>query len=141
MIIQTRYHGETAIHEEQILSFDNGMPGFLDEKKFVILPLSEESPFVVLQSVSTKELAFIVTSPFVFFKDYEFDLDETTTELLELEASEDVEVIVLLTIEDPFDKTTANLKAPVVVNRKKMLAKQVILQDNNYQTKHLIGGA
>lgn len=141
MIIQTRYHGETAILEDQILSFENGLPGFLDEKKFVILPLSEESPFLVLQSVTTEELAFIVTSPFVFFKEYEFDLDEATTELLELEASEDVEVIVLLTIEEPFDKTTANLKAPVVVNRKKKLAKQVILQDAAYQTKHLIGGA
>ncbi|ALC82496.1 MULTISPECIES: flagellar assembly protein FliW [Bacillus] len=141
MIIQTRYHGETAIHEEEILSFENGLPGFLNEKKFAILPLSEDSPFLVLQSVSTEELAFIVTSPFLFFKDYEFDLDEATTEMLELESTEDVEVIVLLTIEEPFEKTTANLKAPVIVNRKNKLAKQVILQDAAYQTKHLIGGA
>lgn len=140
MIIKTKYHGETQIQEEQIIMFANGLPGFSDEKKFVILPLSEDSPFVVLQSAETAELAFIVASPFVFFKDYGFDLDETTVEFLEIEAAEDVEVMSILTIEEPFEKSTANLMAPIVVNRKKMLGKQVILHDSSYQTKHLIGG-
>ncbi|KKB74398.1 MULTISPECIES: flagellar assembly protein FliW [Bacillus] len=140
MIIKTKYHGETQIQEEQIIMFANGLPGFSDEKKFVILPLSEDSPFVVLQSAETAELAFIVASPFVFFKDYGFDLDETTVEFLEIEAAEDVEVMAILTIEEPFEKSTANLMAPIVVNRKKMLGKQVILHDSSYQTKHLIGG-
>ncbi|ASB87178.1 flagellar assembly protein FliW [Bacillus sonorensis] len=140
MIIQTKYHGDTQIQEEQMILFANGLPGFSDEKKFVILPLSEDSPFVVLQSAETAELAFIVASPFVFFKDYGFDLDETTVELLEIESAEDVEVMAILTIEEPFEKSTANLMAPIVVNRKKMLAKQVILHDSPYQTKHPIGG-
>ncbi|MEC3607802.1 flagellar assembly protein FliW [Bacillus glycinifermentans] len=140
MIIKTKYHGETQIQEEQIIMFANGLPGFSDEKKFVILPLSEDSPFVVLQSAETAELAFIVASPFLFFKDYGFDLDETTVEFLEIEAAEDVEVMAILTIEEPFEKSTANLMAPIVVNRKKMLGKQVILHDSPYQTKHLIGG-
>ncbi|MED1740751.1 flagellar assembly protein FliW [Bacillus swezeyi] len=140
MIIKTKYHGETQIQEEQMIVFENGLPGFSDEQKFVILPLSEDSPFVVLQSVQTEELAFIVVSPFIFFKDYGFDLDETTVELLEIESGEDVEVMAILTIEEPFEKSTANLIAPIVVNRKKMLAKQVILHDSPYQTKHPIGG-
>lgn len=54
-----------------------------------------------------------------FFKDYGFDLDETTVELLEIESAEDVEVMAILTIEEPFEKSTANLMAPIVVNRKK----------------------
>lgn len=68
MIIKTKYHGETQIQEDQTIMFKNGLPGFTGEKKFVILPLSEDSPFVVLQSVQSEELAFIVASPFVFFK-------------------------------------------------------------------------
>ncbi|WP_307892639.1 flagellar assembly protein FliW [Bacillus swezeyi] len=140
MIIKTKYHGETQIQEEQMIVFENGLPGFTDEQKFVILPLSEDSPFVVLQSAQTEELAFIVASPFIFFKDYGFDLDETTVELLEIESGEDVEVMAILTIEEPFEKSTANLIAPIVVNRKKMLAKQVTLHDSPYQTKHPIGG-
>lgn len=55
MIIKTKYHGETQIQEDQTIVFKNGLPGFTGEKKFVILPLSEDSPFVVLQSVQSEE--------------------------------------------------------------------------------------
>ncbi|MDY7432328.1 flagellar assembly protein FliW [Bacillus sp. V26] len=140
MIIHTKYHGQMNVKEEQIILFENGIPGFLEEKQFVILPLSEDSPLVALQSVTSENLAFIVVSPFIFFKNYEFDLDESTAELLDIDNIEDVEVMTLLTMAEPFEKTTANLLAPIIVNRKNMLAKQVVLHDSPYTTKHPIGG-
>ncbi|MCY8915682.1 flagellar assembly protein FliW [Bacillus atrophaeus] len=140
MFIKTKYHGQTNVKEEQMIVFESGLPGFSEEKQFVILPLSEDSPFVVLQSVVTENLAFIVVSPFVFFKGYEFDLSESAAELLEIENIEDVEVMTILTMEEPFEKSTANLLAPIIVNRKNMLAKQVVLHNSSYTTKHLIGG-
>ena len=45
MIIKTKYHGEIRIDEGQIISFENGLPGFNEETQFVVLPLSEDSPF------------------------------------------------------------------------------------------------
>ncbi|MBT2572864.1 flagellar assembly protein FliW [Bacillus sp. ISL-51] len=140
MIIQTKYHGEIRIDEGQIISFENGLPGFNDETQFVVLPLSEDSPFLALQSVKQEHIAFIVASPFIFFKGYEFDIDNATIELLKIENIEDVEVMAILTIEEPFENTTANLKAPIVVNKKEMKAKQIILHDASFETKHLIGG-
>ncbi|ARW08476.1 flagellar assembly protein FliW [Bacillus atrophaeus] len=140
MFIKTKYHGQTNVKEEQMIVFESGLPGFSEEKQFVILPLSEDSPFVVLQSVVTENLAFIVVSPFVFFKGYEFDLSESAAELLEIENIEDVEVMTILTMEEPFEKSTANLLAPIIVNRKNMLAKQVVLHNSSYTTKHPIGG-
>ncbi|MED4573835.1 flagellar assembly protein FliW [Bacillus atrophaeus] len=140
MFIKTKYHGQTNVKEEQMIVFESGLPGFSEEKQFVILPLSEDSPFVVLQSVVTENLAFIVVSPFVFFKGYEFDLSESAAELLEIENIEDVEVMTILTTEEPFEKSTANLLAPIIVNRKNMLAKQVVLHNSSYTTKHPIGG-
>ncbi|WNV79289.1 flagellar assembly protein FliW [Bacillus atrophaeus] len=140
MFIKTKYHGQTNVKEEQMIVFESGLPGFSGEKQFVILPLSEDSPFVVLQSVVTENLAFIVVSPFVFFKGYEFDLSESAAELLEIENIEDVEVMTILTMEEPFEKSTANLLAPIIVNRKNMLAKQVVLHNSSYTTKHPIGG-
>lgn len=56
MIIHTKYHGQMNIKEEQIILFESGIPGFLEEKQFVILPLSEDSPFVALQSVDRKSV-------------------------------------------------------------------------------------
>lgn len=140
MIIKTKYHGEIKIDEGQIISFENGLPGFNDETQFVVLPLSEDSPFLALQSVKQEHIAFIVASPFIFFKGYEFDIDHATLELLHIEDIEDVEVMAILTLEEPFENTTANLKAPIIVNKKEMKAKQIILHDASYETKHLIGG-
>ncbi|MBW8582743.1 MULTISPECIES: flagellar assembly protein FliW [Bacillus] len=140
MIIKTKYHGEIRIDEGQIISFENGLPGFNDETQFVVLPLSEDSPFLALQSVKQEHIAFIVASPFIFFKGYEFDIDHATLELLHIEDIEEVEVMAILTLEEPFENTTANLKAPIIVNKKEMKAKQIILHDASYETKHLIGG-
>ncbi|MCE4146803.1 MULTISPECIES: flagellar assembly protein FliW [Bacillus amyloliquefaciens group] len=140
MIIKTKYHGEIRIDEGQIISFENGLPGFNEETQFVVLPLSEDSPFLALQSVKQEHIAFIVASPFIFFKGYEFDIDHATLELLHIEDIEDVEVMAILTLEEPFENTTANLKAPIIVNKKEMKAKQIILHDASYETKHLIGG-
>lgn len=140
MIIKTKYHGEIRIDEGQIISFENGLPGFNEETQFVVLPLSEDSPFLAPQSVKQEHIAFIVASPFIFFKGYEFDIDQATLELLHIEDIEDVEVMAILTLEEPFENTTANLKAPIIVNKKEMKAKQIILHDASYETKHLIGG-
>lgn len=136
MVIQTKYHGELSIEANEKITFENGIPGFLDEKTFVLLPLDEETSFFILQSVQTPRIAFVVTSPFFFFKDYEFDLDESTKERLNIQSEQDVEVLVILTVKELFNNSTANLKAPIILNRKTKLGKQLILNQTDYTTKH-----
>ncbi|REJ20914.1 MAG: flagellar assembly protein FliW [Bacillaceae bacterium] len=136
MRLKTKYHGEIEAASDSIIQFPSGIPGFLDEKEFVLLPFGAESPFFILQSVNTKELAFVMTIPFLFFKDYAIDLDDATIEQLEIESEQDVAVYVILTVEEPFKNTTANLLAPVIINQKNKRAKQVILTGTTYKTKH-----
>ncbi|MDQ0161925.1 flagellar assembly protein FliW [Aeribacillus alveayuensis] len=138
MKLRTKYHGEIKIEKEEILKFPYGIPGFSDEKQFVILSFNQDAPFFILQSVQTEQLAFVITIPFLFFPNYEFDLDDNTIQQLKIEKKQDVQVYSILTVQNPFEKTTANLQAPVVINRKEMLGKQVILTNTTYQTKHLL---
>jgi flagellar assembly factor FliW len=135
MKLRTKYHGEIEINEKDIFHFEYGIPGFLDEKKFVLLQL-EDTPFVILQSVKTPGLGFAMINPFVYFKDYDFELDEQTVEQLQLTSEKEVAVYVILTVADPFEQTTANLQAPIVLNYEKKLGKQVILTNTPYKTKH-----
>ncbi|WP_060788342.1 flagellar assembly protein FliW [Geobacillus zalihae] len=135
MNIDTKYHGTVAVKEEDIIRFPHGLPGFADEKRFVLLPLAD-TPFVILQSVETPALGFVLIEPFSYFPSYEFELDEATVEQLDIESERDVAVYVILTVADPFDNTTANLQAPVVINVRKRLGKQVILTNTPYKTKH-----
>jgi flagellar assembly factor FliW len=136
MLIQTKYHGEATINEAHKITFEHGVPGFLEEKNYILLPLEEGSSFFILQSIQSQNTAFVVTSPFFFFKDYEFDLDESTKELLMIESPNDVEVYVILTVSDPFTNSTANLQGPLILNKGKRLGKQLILNKTAYTTKH-----
>ena len=136
MKISTSYHGDIEIDNQQTLTFNQGIPGFLEETEFVILPLPEAEAFQVLQSIQTKELAFIITDPFQFFLDYDFQLEPQEIEKLQLQQVEDAAVYVLLTMSDSVEKITANLQAPVIINTKQQLAKQVILMNTAYETKH-----
>jgi flagellar assembly factor FliW len=136
--IDTKYHGSVEIKESQILTFEKGIPGFPLEKQFALLPLTDDDIFYVMQSISTPGLAFVLTSPFNFFEEYDFDLEELVISELVLKSQNDVLVYSILSVQDPFEKTTANLQAPVIINSKNRRAKQVILHDEQYNTKHPI---
>lgn len=140
MRLTTKYHNEVEVNEADVLHFEKGIPGFPEEKKFVVLPLNEDGSFSVLQSVETAGLALVIASPFDFFKDYDFRLEDSVVEELAIESEKDVLVYSILTIEDPFDKTTANLQAPVIINKANNKAKQVILVEEGYKTKHNLFG-
>ncbi|PLT31070.1 flagellar assembly protein FliW [Peribacillus deserti] len=133
MLIQTKYHDQVEIKEQAILQFQDGIPGFLDEKEFVLLSLAEE--LHVLQSIKTKEVAFIIINPFISFKDYDLTLDENTIEQLKIEKSEQVQVFTIMSVKHPFNKSTINLAAPVVINVTHKKGKQVILQKTDYSIR------
>jgi flagellar assembly factor FliW len=137
MEIQTKFEETVEINESDILHFAQGLPAFEDEKQFVLIPI-EGTPFSILQSVATTELAFITADPFVFFKEYDFELLASVQEQLHVKESSDVFVQVILTVYEPFDKSTANLQAPIIINQKNNAGKQVVLTDGKYQTRHLL---
>lgn len=132
MNIQTKYFDDIKIEEKDIYHFENGLPGFLDTKTFVLLPLSEESPFQVLQSTDETSLAFVVVSPFLFKQDYEVEIPDVTLEQLKIDNEQDVDLFVIVSVSDPFETSTANLLAPVVLNAKGKTGKQLIVSDENY---------
>ncbi|MFD6208039.1 flagellar assembly protein FliW [Peribacillus sp. NPDC060253] len=135
MILQTKFHGEIELSEEETYRFDSGIPGFLEEKQFCLLTL-DDTPFFVLQSIETKQVAFIMTNPFDVFRDYEVKLPDEVLSSLQIETEQEVVTFVILTIQDPFNETTANLQAPIIINRSNKTGKQLIMSGSEYRTKH-----
>ena len=135
--VDTVRFGTIEVEEEKVVHFAQGIPAFEDEHAFVVIPYDEESPYFFLQSLQTPDLAFLMTVPYLFFKDYEFEIDDETQEKLALKNPDDVLVYVLLTIPHGSIKDmTANLMAPVIINAKTMQAKQLVLEKSTYTTKH-----
>lgn len=139
MYIQTKFHDEIEIQLDQLWNFPKGIPGFEDEKEFVLLPIEGNDSFQVLQSTNTPAVAFIVTNPYTLVDDYSFDIDEPTIELLAIEKPEDVFILCILTLKQPFETSTINLQAPLIFQLNNRKAKQMILNDNRYTTRHTIG--
>jgi len=137
MNLYTKYHGMIEVEKEDFIFFEHGIPGFVEEKHFILLPLEKDSPFFIMQSKITPELGFVVVNPFLFFTDYEFELSENDKDILKINNEEEVGVFAILTVKDPFAETTANLQAPVIINHKRNIAKQIILHET-YKTRHKI---
>jgi len=135
----TRF-GLVEVDEQNIVEFVDEIPGFPGAERFVVIPHAENSPFSWLQSIELPDVAFVVADPWLFFEDYKPVLSEADLERLELygDIEESLAVLSIFTIPSDPKKMTANLKAPVVINSKNNKAKQIILANEEYSTKHLI---
>ena len=135
MKIQTKYLQEVHIEKSKIIHFRSGLPGFLEETEFIVLDLPGNPIFQALQSIKTEDLAFIVTNPYHFYTDYEFKLEDQIIESLEIESEQDVAVLTIVTLKSPFELSTINLKAPIIINSIRQQGKQYILNTADYPTK------
>jgi flagellar assembly factor FliW len=135
MDIKTKAMGTVSIDGKPRLQMTTGLFGFEQITDYVVLE-SEYKPFLWLQSVKESGLAFLLVDPFIFFSDYEIDVDDVALEEIEVKDPSDVVVMVIVTVPSSGGSVTANLQGPVIINKKNSKAKQVILNDNRWQTKH-----
>lgn len=139
MKLLTKHFGEIEINEEDIITFNEGILGFEEYKKYVIIDNpDQEVPFKWLQCIDEPDLSFVIINPFIFRSDYEFTLSDNTLEKLKIESENDIAVFTIVVVPDDITKMTANLQGPIIINTNKKLAKQIILENSNYKTKHYI---
>ncbi|HHW32019.1 MAG TPA: flagellar assembly protein FliW [Clostridiaceae bacterium] len=139
MKLETKYYGVVDIEEKSILNFNEGIPGFEDYKKYVLLGEDQdETVFKWLQSVEKPDLAFVIINPFYIKKDYEFDLEESAIQALEIEKPEDVKVYTIVVVPEDVSRISVNLRAPIIINQKNNKGMQVILDREDYSVRHYI---
>ena len=146
MLINTKFLGEVEINESEIISFNQGLPGFPEYRQFILLSLDADLPLALLQSTEEASIGFVVAFPFVFKQDYTFDLSEEDKEDLHIEKEEDVLTYSIVTLQETFADSTINLLAPVIINTNKKLGKQIVLQDSKayplrFPIKQAVGSA
>ena len=139
MKLNTKNFGEIEIDKQKIINFPEGILGFEEEKKFIIINNEdEENPFQWLQSIKSLDLAFAIINPFFVYPNYDIVIPKTAQEKLKIEDPKDINIYSIVVVPEDMEKMTANLLGPVIININKKLGKQVILDDNRYSTKHYI---
>jgi flagellar assembly factor FliW len=135
MKIYTSRFGEIEVSEETVISFPGGILGFPDTKNYALLNTDDNSPLKWLQSIEDPSLAFVVTNPNLFKPDYKIDAYRKDLSDISVENAEDVLVLVIVTVPKDPAKMTANLKGPVLINTVNRMAKQLVLDNNEFEIK------
>jgi len=130
MNIKTKYFGSMIVDGEKVIRFEKGLPGFQNEKAFVLIDFPDNPVFQILQSTTTAPVAFVVASPYHFRDEYTFDLGDQTRDELAITTPDQVKVLSILTLRKPFEKSTINLLAPIIINVDSLKGQQIILADD-----------
>ncbi|MBF0314970.1 MAG: flagellar assembly protein FliW [Oligoflexia bacterium] len=130
MKIQTTRFGELHVEQRDVLNFPEGILGFEHLKKFFVVDPGDNTLILWLQSVTDENIAFPIIEPILFDASYSVRLLPVEMSSLQLDDIKNAKVYCILTIPSDVTKMSANLKAPVIINSKSNLSRQVVLQDN-----------
>lgn len=123
--------------EEECIHFKDGLFGFEQYKKYVPFPVQEDSDVMLyLQSVENLNLSFVLMNPFYLDPDYAPKLSEHDMQSIGAEKEDIISYYVICVMKERPTDCTVNLKCPIIVNSVTREAKQVILEEGEYQFRH-----
>jgi len=139
MKVKTAHLGNIEADESRIIEIKGGILGFEDQTRFIMIEDKESMPFMWLQSLDRESTAFFVINPFLVVPRYIPEISENDGQNLELDGPEQAMVVVIATVRrDPF-RISINLRAPVIINPEKRIARQIVLENPQWGIQHFLG--
>jgi flagellar assembly factor FliW len=135
VVVQTGRFGQIEISSDEIIQIPSGVLGFPEDQNFCLVDAGDDTLILWLQSLSNPHLAFPLLEPKIFKPEYIVRLSAAELRELKLNSIKDASVFTILTIPSALSEMTANMKAPLVINTKQKIAKQVVLQENDQPIK------
>jgi flagellar assembly factor FliW len=112
------------------------MPGFPGHREFVLVRLNDDGLLYAFTSIENPELRFLVAPPEPFFPDYAPEIENTVFAALNTKDPDRLLLLTVITASE--NETTANLLAPIVVDRDSMRAMQVVLSGSGYPVRAIM---
>ena len=138
MKIATKFFGEIEISDDKIITFENGIIGFPDLKRFALLHDEERGKDVgirFLQSVEEPGFSMPVMNPLVVKPDYDPEVDDELLASAGEINSENLLVLVTVSIPGDITNMSVNLQGPFVINVDEHKGCQVIVENSAYPVK------
>ncbi len=112
------------------------MPGFPSHREFVLVRLNDDGLLYAFTSVEDPELRFLVAPPEPFFPDYAPEIENAVFAALNTKDPDRLLLLTVITASE--NETTANLLAPIIVDRDSMRAMQVVLSGSNFPVRAIM---
>jgi flagellar assembly factor FliW len=123
------------VPEDALLEFPAGLPGFERERRFALIEDERFAPFGWLQSLADPTVRFLVAP--IELVDPGYPVEQARL-AWDGPAEGEPELLCILTVRDDLREATANLRAPLVVDRRARRGAQVILHDDRLPLRHPI---
>ena len=139
MKIVTKIFGEIEIADEKIITFENGIIGFPDLKRFALLHDEEkgtEAGIRFLQSLDEPGFAMPLMDPLIVRPDYDPEVDDELLTSAGKITADNILVLVTITVPSDLTKMSVNLQGPFVINVEERKACQVIVERGDYPVKY-----
>ena len=115
--------------KDTIIHFDEGLIGFPECKEFQLMESDNIAPFRLLQSSQVKEVGFLVLEPSSVMKDYYSRIPVREWESIGLMPGDPHLAFAICIIGATPRDSTGNFQAPLIINCKTMIGRQLILTD------------
>lgn len=138
MKINTRIFGEIEIAEDKIITFENGIIGFPELKRFTLLHDEEKGTGVgirFLQSIEEPAFAMPVMDPLTVKPDYDPEVDDELLAGAGNLTPDNILVLVTVSVPSDLTKMSVNLQGPLVINVDEHKACQIIIDGSAYPVK------
>jgi flagellar assembly factor FliW len=128
--IDTRF-GTFESPADTIIRCPEGLPGFERCRRFVLVSSADLSPLQCLHGLDAPQPSFLVIDPLRVLPTYRCVLGPADRRRLDAAPDEALVWLAIVTIGDG-EQSTANLRAPVVINPRRMLGCQVMPHQSLY---------
>ncbi len=127
MHIETERFGDFEFPDNKVIEFPSGIPGFENLHRFVILEIEKSKPLYWLQSTDNKHIALPTLIPFDLLENHSIQIRDSDLEDLHVEEQTDLIVMNVVVIPKDIRKMTVNLAAPIIINAKEGVGKQILI--------------
>ncbi len=133
--------GEIEYSENDVVTLCSPLLGFNELNEFLLISNESSYPFIWFQSVENNDICFILVEATKFFTDYEPTIPKREMKVLSIEDIENMKIFSIVVIPEDPTKSTANLRAPLIINLDKKIAKQIILDNDVFPIKRSLFAA
>ena len=130
--------GVLSYNPDEVILFPEGLIGFENSNKFIIKTKAGYAPFYWLLCLDEPELLFPIIDPFIIIKDYHPKLSNNELQSIGAENIADIRFLAVVTVGQSADQVSVNLRGPIILNKERNIAKQIILVESHYLVRHPI---
>jgi len=126
MKFTNRQFGELEFDEKYVIEFQEGILGFEEYKRYLIVNDEDSEPFRWLVSLEDADLSFAMIDPALIIDSYRPGVvkDPNAT------------VFLLVALKQPLEGSTTNLRSPIVIDNATQKGRQLILDDEALSVRH-----